>query len=194
MSIQAPRNKNKHLSEDVAMERPQQMWLEIDTPSLVACLVGLGILYVAILTAKDGFVLILDHANLAFHEAGHVFFGLLGQTAGLYGGTLGQLVFPSTTAIVFWRRRETYGFTFAVFWFFENFLNIARYMADARAQRLPLVGGGDHDWTAIFGRWGLLHADTRIATLTKTIGWIGMISITLWLLWRWKLYTTQTRN
>ena len=59
-------------------------------------------------------------------------------------------------------------------WFFENWLNIARYMADARAQELPLVGGGDHDWANIFGRWGLLAHDTQIAAVVRAIGWGGM--------------------
>jgi hypothetical protein len=55
------------------------------------------------------------------------------------------------------------GFAVAGAWLFENLLNIARYMADARAQILPLVGGGEHDWTNIFSRWDVLASDTLIA-------------------------------
>lgn len=33
------------------------------------------------------------------------------------------------------------GFAFGASWFFENFLDIAHYMADARALILPLIGG-----------------------------------------------------
>ena len=36
----------------------------------------------------------LDFVNLAFRQAVHPFFGLFGDTLGLYGGTIGQLVFP----------------------------------------------------------------------------------------------------
>src|SRR5580698_1699905 len=72
-----------------------------------------------------------------------------------------------------------------VIWFFENWLNIARYMADARVQILPLVGGGEHDWTNIFGRWGVLAHDTQIASVVRTIGWTGMGIACLWVLWRW---------
>lgn len=43
----------------------------------------------------------LDGANLLFHEAGHVFFGLFGQTIGMLGGTLGQLVFPVAAGVQF---------------------------------------------------------------------------------------------
>ena len=36
----------------------------------------------------------LDGVNLAFHEAGHLFFAFFGQTLQFLGGTLGQLLFP----------------------------------------------------------------------------------------------------
>src|SRR5574341_205203 len=114
-------------------------------------------------TSDDGWVPIVDDANLVFHEAGHPIFGLLGQTLGLYGGTLGQLAIPAGIAVAFWARREAVGFAVTGFWFFENFLNIARYMADERAQLLPLVGGGEHDWTDVFSRWGVLSSATRRA-------------------------------
>jgi len=140
-------------------------------------------LLVVILFDDDGFVLLLDHANLAFHEAGHLFFGMLGSTLGLYGGTLGQLVFPVVAAVSFWRRRQAVGVALSGVWLFENFLNIARYMADARAQLLPLVGGGEHDWYHIFSGLGLLDRDTDVAAVTQTLGWLGMIGCMLWL-WR----------
>lgn len=59
--------------------------------SIAAAIVALFAVYGG---SYKRFIPILDHANLAFHEAGHVFFGFLGSTLGLYGGTLGQLVFP----------------------------------------------------------------------------------------------------
>ena len=55
-------------------------------------------------------------------------------------------------------------------WLFQNFWNIARYMADARAQVLPLVGNGEHDWTEIFSRWGVLRRDTGIAGFVTSPG------------------------
>ena len=140
-------------------------------------------LFAIIIFDDDGFVVLLDHANLAFHEAGHLFFGILGRTLGLYGGTLGQLVFPLVAAVSFWRRRHAVGFALSGVWLFENFLNIGRYMADARAQLLPLVGGGEHDWYLIFSRWNAINQDTSIATLTNAIGWLGMIGCSFWL-WR----------
>ena len=121
-----------------------------------------------------------------FHEAGHPIFGLFGNTLGLYGGTLGQLAFPLVTSITFWRSRETAAFFVCQLWLFENFLNIARYMADARTQVLPLLGAGEHDWTNIFSRWGLLWADQAIAGLVKTAACLGIGLLWLWLASQWR--------
>jgi hypothetical protein len=69
-------------------------------------------------------------------------------------------------------------------WFFENWFNIARYMADARSLQLPLVGGGDHDWNTILNRWNLLQFDTRIAAALKVAGWLGITAVCGWVVWR----------
>jgi hypothetical protein len=48
-----------------------------------------------------------------------------------------------------------------------------------------LVGGGDHDWANIFGRWGVLAHDTKIAGMVRVIGWFGMVAVSAWVVWRW---------
>lgn len=133
-----------------------------------------GALLVALALDGDGYLFILDDANLLFHEAGHVIFGLLGPTMCLYGGTLGQLSFPLVLAIAFRMKGDAVGCAAGAIWFFENWLNISRYMADARAQVLPLVGGGEHDWFAILSRWHALPSDRLVASVAHAIGWIGM--------------------
>ncbi len=140
----------------------------------------LSLLWLLLFT-QDGWVPVLDSANLAFHEAGHVFFGFLGSTMGLYGGTLGQLVFPVVISIRFWRRGDSFAFSLGLIWLFENLINIARYMGDARDQLLPLVGGGEHDWTNILSRWGMLEADQSLAGLLRSVAVIGMLATWGWL-------------
>ena len=95
------------------------------------------------------------------------------------------MVFPVVLAISFWRKGQALALAASVIWFFENWLNIARYMADARALELPLVGGGDHDWNTIFTRWNVLQYDLDIANVVKFLGWIGMLLPILWIAWRW---------
>jgi hypothetical protein len=134
-------------------------------------------------------VIPLDNANLAFHEFGHPFFGGFAERLAVYGGTLGQLMFPLIAALAFWVRREAVSCAVCAIWFSENLFNIARYMADARAHQLPLVGGLNpelyHDWTEIFVRRGVLRHDLRIAAFFTFCGWIGILGAVGWLAWIW---------
>jgi len=132
------------------------------------------------LTDDDGF-LFLDYINLPFHEFGHLLFGPLGDTFGIWGGTIMQLLIPFGILISFCLRKETMGTAFSAFWFGENFLNISVYIADAREMELPLVGSGDHDWNIILSELGMLQYDTFIATAVKALGWLIMVSSVLWL-------------
>jgi len=132
---------------------------------------------------RSGF-LFLDFANLMIHECGHPLFSGFGYTAMILGGTLAELIVPLLCTGYFFWKREIAGTAFCAFWFFENCPYIGTYMADARAQDLPLVGSGDHDWGILFGQWGLLAQDHKIGGATKTIGWIGMLAAVGWLAWR----------
>jgi hypothetical protein len=134
----------------------------------------------------EGWVPLLDSANLALHEAGHPLAGIFGARAVVYGGTLFQLAFPLAAAVHFHRAANATGVAATLVWLGENLFNIARYMADARARELPLVGNGDHDWAEIFGRWGVLHLDGRIAGLTRGIGAVLLIMAVAWLYRRWR--------
>ena len=127
----------------------------------------------------------LDSANLAFHEAGHLIYGVFGPTLGLYGGTLGQLTFPVVCAAIFTFRREPASLAVCLIWLGENLCNIARYAADARAQELPLVGGGEHDWTRILSRWGAVDSDLRVGRTFHGLGVGAMLIATAWLGWLW---------
>jgi hypothetical protein len=151
---------------------------------LIGFTIGAGLFLLLVAQSPRGFVFVVDHANLLFHEAGHVFVGFFSQRLEPYGGTLGQLVFPAALAVSFWRKGRKVAVAACWIWFFENWLNIARYMADARALELPLVGGGDHDWNTIFHRWNVLHYDTQIAAWVAGVGWVGMGLGCLWLAWQ----------
>ena len=125
--------------------------------------------------------LLIDFANLAIHEAGHPLFSPFGYTMTILGGTLAELIAPLACFCYFFVKRETTGVAFCTFWFFENFLYIGTYMADARALELPLVGSGDHDWNILFGQWGWLRYDVSIGHTTRFLGWLGMIVVLAWL-------------
>lgn len=146
---------------------------------------SVGLLLAAIAVASFDFVPILDHINLAFHEAGHPIFGVLGNTMGWLGGTLGQFVFPLATTVHFARREQWLSAAICTVWLFENFRYVALYLGDARSQALPLVGGGEHDWAYLLGQWGLLEHDQRIASMLTWLSWSGWLAVWAWVSLYW---------
>jgi len=142
------------------------------------CFYALFLLYA--LFDRSGF-LILDYVNLLIHEGGHFFFSWFGNTIMILGGTLGELLVPLLCAFYFFWQRETAGFAFCVFWFFENFPYIGAYMADARSASLPLVGSEESDWTILFTQWGLLAQDQKIGATMRALGYLGMLVTMGWL-------------
>lgn len=162
-------------------------WKFVSTPALITWLLFYAAFLVYAATNRSGF-LFIDNVNLIVHEGGHLLFGWFGQTLGLWGGTLLQWLVPALLAAYFFSQRQTTGYSFCLFIFFENFLYTATYMADARAQALPLVSVGEsdnpHDWFNIFSSLGLLQHDTQIASVVRFLGWTGMLATVIWLGWR----------
>ena len=135
----------------------------------------------------SGNMFMIDNVNLPIHEGGHLIFGIFGwEELMVWGGTIMQLLVPFALAAGFAYRREISGTAFCAFMFFENFLNVATYVADAREQDLPLVTVGpadyvEHDWAHILGHLGLLRYDTLFASWLRAAAYIGMVAT----LWRW---------
>ena len=166
-----------------------QDWQPISSAALAGWLIFYVLFLIYAATHTNGF-LFIDSVNLIVHESGHLLFGWFGRTVGLWGGTLMELLVPFALACYFILRRQPAACAFACFFFFENFLYISVYMADARAQSLPLVTVGDpeqggHDWFNIFSSLGLLQHDTAIARVVNAAGWIGMVGTIAWLFLRW---------
>jgi len=158
-------------------------WKPVSRLAGIAWLSFYALFLLYALANRTGF-LVLDYVNLIIHEGGHFFFSWFGNTIRILGGTLGELLVPVLCALYFFWQREATGFTFSVFWFFENFPYIGAYMADARTASLPLVGSGDSDWEILFTQWGLLAQDQKIGALMRTIGWLGMLAAAAWLAYR----------
>ena len=113
---------------------------------------------------------LLDGVDLAIHETGHLVFAPFGEFVGVAGGTLFQLIMPLVFVGYFWRRGDRHAASVALWWVGQNCGHIAYYLADARAQELPLVGGGEHDWNYLLGRMGLLAHDQGIAHGVVALG------------------------
>ncbi|HYQ48645.1 MAG TPA: hypothetical protein VEP69_06230, partial [Thermodesulfovibrionales bacterium] len=86
-------------------------WKQVPPLALAAGTLSAVAFCIHPLSDKDGFLL-LDHVNLPFHEFGHLFFGMFGETIGVWGGTLMQLFIPLGILVYFFLKGETAGFFF----------------------------------------------------------------------------------
>lgn len=113
---------------------------------------------------------LLDSVDLAIHETGHLVFAPFGEFLGFLGGTLFQLLIPAAFVVYFLRQGERYGAAVCLWWVAQNCWNISVYVADARAQELPLVGGGEHDWAYLLDALGWMAHDAAIARAVHGLG------------------------
>lgn len=118
---------------------------------------------------------LLDHVDLAIHETGHLVFSPFGEFITALGGTLLQLIFPAAFIWYFQRRGDRYAAGVALWWLAQNCWNIAVYVQDAQAQELPLVGGGEHDWTYLLGELGWLRDDQLVGQWIRLVGIVAFI-------------------
>lgn len=143
---------------------------------------------------------LLHLVNLPFHEAGHIFFRPLGRFMTSLGGSLGQLLMPLVclAALLLWRR-DAFGASVCLWWFGENFVDLAPYINDARSLTLPLLGGntgrsapyGFHDWEYLLKEAGLLRYDHLLAGLSHKL---GIFLMALALAWAGAILFLQYRN
>ncbi len=121
---------------------------------------------------------LLDDVNLAVHEAGHVFFQPLGEPGLTLGGSLLQVLVPLAFVAYFLVRRDRYAASVVAAWLGASLGNVARYIGDARAQDLPLLGGENtvHDWWYLLTEWDLLPHDLAIARWVRMAGALAYVA------------------
>jgi hypothetical protein len=175
---------------DAIVERVPQLgalddeWRPVSRVAVIAWLVFFAVMLWSV--ASDG--TLANLMNLVFvpiHEGGHLLFRFFGEWIYVAGGTFLQLFVPLALAVYFILRRQVPGTAFCAFFFFEQFLPVAVYMADSRCQCLTYVTVGDsdtviHDWYYLFSSVGVLAHDTQIAAVVRSLGWIGMLATVVW--------------
>lgn len=135
----------------------------------LAVTVALALYGILCIRTPESFRL-LDGVNLAIHETGHIVFAPFGELMMVLGGTIFQLVVPLLFVASFVKRGDLHSATVPLFWEAQSMWNVARYVADARALELPLVGGGEHDWLYLLDRWNVLEHDLEIASAIRAAG------------------------
>ena len=145
-------------------------------------------LFVFLNSVESSVVHFFHNVNLPFHEFGHIIFSIFGNDLlTSMGGTLFQILMPLVCMFVFiLQNRDPFAASVALWWVGENFVDIAPYIADARAGVLPLLGGntgqtapyGFHDWEFILGELGISYLDTTISYFSQFFG-IGIMILSV---------------
>ena len=132
--------------------------------------------------------------DIPFHEAGHVLLSPFGRFITVLGGSLFQVAVPLVCAVaLLTRTSDPFGAAVATWWAGQSLMDLAPYIADARALKLVLLGGHTgaevegHDWEYLLRALGGLRYDTAIGRASFTIGALVMLSALAWgaaVVWR----------
>lgn len=129
---------------------------------------------------------VLHLPNLIFHEAGHVIFGFFGRFVAVLGGSLNQVLVPIVLAVAFLRQDNPFAAAVCAWWAGENLLDLAPYIADARALQLVLIGGHTgaevegHDWEYLLTQTHLMMQDVMIGRWAFRLGLMIMSAALVW--------------
>ncbi len=122
---------------------------------------------------------IFSGITLALHELGHLLFSFFGDTLAIAGGSIAQVAFPIIAAALLYRQRDRFGAAVCGCWLSFSLASLATYVADARAQALPLVGfteDPEHDWYHLLSRAGLLEQDLAIARAVRLLALLVLVA------------------
>jgi hypothetical protein len=98
---------------------------------------------------------LLDNVNLIIHEAGHLLFAIFGEFISFTGGTFFQLLIP-ILFIIYFLKKDLYSASVVSLWLAHSLINVSVYVSDAIEMKLPLLGGGIHDWNYMLSKLNLL--------------------------------------
>src|SRR6185436_8191040 len=119
--------------------------------------------------------------NLVFHEAGHIIFSPFGRFITVLGGSLMQCLIPIVAAIAFIKQEQPFSAAIMGWWAGQNLVDLAPYIADARALRMVLLGGRTgaevegHDWEYILTQLHITHFDHGIGMTAYALGILVML-------------------
>ena len=114
----------------------------------------------------------------------------------ILGGSLFQVAFPLIFAGYFAfsrKHRDLHAATICLWWCSINLVEVAVYMADARARDLTLINGltgqesDGHDWYNLLSQWGTLNRDLVYAGRMRFIAGLTCFASVfggLWTAWQ----------
>ncbi|HNW35201.1 MAG TPA: hypothetical protein PKM25_09740 [Candidatus Ozemobacteraceae bacterium] len=137
--------------------------------------------------------------NLGIHETGHLVCHFFGPFIGISAGTVFQLAAPVAIGIGFLAIADLFALSFSGIWLSISLLNVAVYVADARARSLPLVRLGwnstvIHDWNYLLSALDLLPYDKDLAWLLSWTAYVILACSVAWGVWLCLLMATLPKT
>ena len=111
-------------------------------------LLVLAMIFFTVQLMRDGYdawiMQYLHCLNLPVHETGHIVFAIFGNAViKSLGGSLFQIIMPLVFCFALWiKPRDILGASVALWWAFENFIDVAIYIEDALPMKLIMISGG----------------------------------------------------
>ncbi len=132
--------------------------------------------------------------HIPFHEAGHILLSPFGRFVMVLGGSLFQVAIPlACGAVLLFKTRDAFGAAIALWWAGQSLMDLAPYIADARALQIVLLGGRTgaeaegHDWEYLLQAMGWLQHDVTLGRLSFAAGALLMTTAIAWgaaVVWR----------
>ncbi|WP_412029109.1 hypothetical protein [Deinococcus yunweiensis] len=128
---------------------------------------------------------LLSTVNLVFHEAGHVLFGLFGETVMLLGGSVMQVLVPLACAAAFLARRDRYAAGIVTLWAAHSLASVAAYIRDAPTRNLDLITGDPdtHDWWQLLGAADALRLAAPLGSAVAFLAFVAIVAGVLLAVW-----------
>ena len=123
---------------------------------------------------------------LPIHEAGHVFFRLLGEWMMMAGGSIFQVALPLGIGAAFLvKQRDGFGAAMCLWWAGASLVDLSPYIYDALEPQLVLLGGhtgddGPHDWIYILGSFHAIKRAHGLGAFVHHLGVLVMIGSVGW--------------
>lgn len=149
------------------------------TKTIIAALFSIYFLWCAYAPENSVFMHLI---HTPIHEAGHVFFRLLGEFMSVAGGSLFQVIVPLVFFGYFVRHKKPFSASIVLFWVGSSILDVYVYANDAVVMQLPLLSGvtgsegGFHDWNYLLTETGLLNSTPLIAKIIRFAGTLVILT------------------
>ncbi|MES2631059.1 MAG: hypothetical protein V4611_03815 [Patescibacteria group bacterium] len=126
--------------------------------------------------ANSGNILLsgLYFVEFGVHEASHLAVFFLPAIFVAAAGSIGEIAFTFLILFATIKAKAYFAAVFASLWIMLAMRNVGLYIADARAQAIPLIGPGEnvqHDWNYILGQLGWLEYDKLMGNI---VIWVGV--------------------